>query len=93
MMQFEFDRDYIFIYGPEWADELIDCLWRDPLAVNMMGCLNLSFEDVRMYYLSQPGFQHIRRLLLDEADHTIDPVELLLNAIYHEKMISLPRAS
>ncbi len=93
MMRFEFDRDYIFIYGPEWADELIDCLWHDPLATRMMQRLNLSFEDVRVFYLSKPYFNRIRQWLLDEADHAIDPVELLLNAIYSEKLNSLPRAS
>lgn len=93
MMRFEFDRDYIFIYGPEWADELIDCLWRDPLATRMMQRLNLSFEDVRTFYLSKPYFQRIRQQLLDEADRALDPVELLLSAIQQEKLKSLPRAS
>lgn len=93
MMRFEFDRDYIFIYGPEWADELIDCLWRDPLAVRVMNRLNLTFDDVRVFYLSKPYFQRIRQWLLDEADRAIDPVELLLNAIQQEKLNGLQRAS
>ncbi|MBW4437167.1 MAG: hypothetical protein KME04_08530 [Pleurocapsa minor GSE-CHR-MK-17-07R] len=91
-MRFEFDRDYIFIYGPEWADELEDCLRRDALAMRVMNRLNLTFADIRRYYLAKPYFQRVRAWLLDQADRTIDPVELLLTAVCQEKATSSRRA-
>jgi|GEM_PF-2651039 len=84
-MCFEFDRDYIFIYGPEWANELEDCLRRDPLAVRTMARLNLTFDDIRHYYLNKQHFEQVRDYVLDYADKVLDPVELLLTTIDFRK--------
>jgi hypothetical protein len=89
----EFDRDYIFIYGPEWGDELIDCLRRDALATRAMAKLSLSEDDVRRHYLRPQPFQRVRARLLAEADRVTDPVDLLLRAIWFEKQTALRLAS
>jgi hypothetical protein len=76
------DRDYVYVYGPEWADELLDAIERDPLAQVTMAENGLTRDDLRSYYLVQPHFDRIYCQLLDSGDDFVhDPVDALLQAV------------
>jgi len=46
------DRDYVYVFGPEWADELLNFIERDPLAQSTMAQYGLTRDDVRSYWLN-----------------------------------------
>lgn len=76
------DRDYVYVFGPEWADELLNAIERDPLAQNTMSEYGLTREDLRSYYLAQPHFDRIYRELLENGEDFVnDPVDTLLHAV------------
>lgn len=80
------DRDYVYVFGPEWADELLNCIERDHLAQGTMAQYGLTSEDLRNYYLAQPHFDRIYRLLLEGGDDFVnDPVDTLLYAVKSAK--------
>jgi hypothetical protein len=87
------DRDYVYIFGPEWEDELLECMEHDLLARRMMIQLGLSRDDIRHYYLTQPYFDHIYHLLLERrGDFVNDPVETILWAVYAAKDVRQRKA-
>lgn len=76
------DRDYVYVFGPEWADELLNFIERDPLAQGTMAQYELTPDDVRSYYLAQPHFDQIYHQLIENGDDFVhDPVETLLQAV------------
>jgi hypothetical protein len=76
------DRDYVYVFGPEWADELLNLIERDPLAQSTMAEYGLTQVDVRRYYLAPAHFNEIYHQLIDQGDDFVnDPVETLLYAI------------
>jgi len=84
------DRDYVYVFGPEWADELLDAIKRDPLAQNMMAEYELTCDDLRSYYLAQPHFDRVYQQLLDSGDDFVnDPVDTLLRAVKAEKELAI----
>jgi hypothetical protein len=80
------DRDYVYVFGPEWADELLSFIERDPLAQGTMTQYGLTRDDLRSYYLAQPHFDRIYSQLLDSGDDFVaDPVDTLLRAVQSAK--------
>jgi hypothetical protein len=80
------DHDYVYIFGPEWADDLLTALARDPEAVRALEHHHLTLDDVRTYYLCPPHFQRVYDGLVERGcDPIISPAEVLIDLIAQER--------
>jgi len=84
------DHDYVYVFGPEWADELMIALERDPEAAQALERHHMTLDDVRTYYLRAPHFQRVYTALVEHGyDPLISPVEVLIDLIAREKTLAL----
>lgn len=84
------DHDYVYVFGPEWAEELLIALGRDPEAARALERHRMTLDDVRTYYLRPPHFQRVFAGLVERGhDPIISPVEMLIDLIALEKTMAL----
>lgn len=81
------DQDYVYIFGPEWADDLLTALARDPEAARALEQHHLTLDDVRTYYLCSPHFQRVYAGLVERGwDPIITPAVVLIELIAQERV-------
>ncbi|MCS7072657.1 MAG: hypothetical protein NZM00_14215 [Anaerolinea sp.] len=81
------DQDYVYVFGPEWGDDLLTALARDPEATRALEHNQMTLDDVRTYYLSPPHFQRVYASLVERGhDPIMSPAEVLIDLIAQEKI-------
>lgn len=83
-------QHYVYVFGLEWAEELLIALERDPEAAAALAAHGLTLADVERYYLHPAHFQRVYTALIDdETDPLTSPVTVLIGLIAAERARSL----
>jgi len=89
-MRYQDAQHYVYVFGLEWADDLLAALEGDPEAGAALAAHELTLADVRRWYLRTPHFQRVYAALIDyESDALTNPVDVLIGLIAEERARAL----